>query len=521
MNDPTTRNTGRCAAAGIALLLLASACTQDASSPSGPAYTPTFASTECPAPVVKSATRETQCGYLRVPEDRSNPSGRQIRLFIVRLEPNKPTTAPPVVYLADDLGIALDYAGLVSVADHLDGPELIGVESRGVGYSEPNLSCPEVDAVAPQAITTRVGDPGVHRTFVTAVRSCYDRFVAQGIDLSSYGVEEAGADVVDLVTALGLTTWDVITKGSSSRIVFQAMRMNAPGLRAYVAYNPEFPETDAFAQAIEATRAAVAELATLCDANGTCARRFPELAATFDEAISRFDTDPHTVRVKGKNIVVDGTRLVRDFRTLFGDIRADDPMYRHLPATIDDLAHAKDPASSLAAVVSVELSAQPFCTGYLPVCTTALSQGAYYSALCADVAPFVDVTALAALAGEGTAWSKAYQNSPYRDVCEAWRVTSADESVAAAVESDVPMLVFSGGLNPYVAPAAVRDGIKGLPNAFLVVSPMRSHQVVTIPACPNANPRNEFLADPTSAPDTSCELGFQPGFASSPLKPIL
>jgi hypothetical protein len=89
--------------------------------------------------------------------------------------------------------------------------------------------------------------------------------------------------------------------------------------------------------------------------------------------------------------------------------------------------------------------------------------------------------------------------------------------VAAPVESDIPMLVFSGGLNPYVAPAAARDGIKGLPNAFLVVSPIRSHGVVTIPACPNASPRNEFLADPTSAPDTSCEEDFQPGFASSPL----
>src|SRR5439155_26463588 len=106
---------------------------------------------------------------------------------------------------------------------------------------------------------------------------------------------------------------------------------------------------------------------------------------------------------------------------------------------------------------------------------------------------------------------------PYRDICEAWRVTPADDDVVAPVDSDVPMLVLSSGLDPTVSPDAVREGVAEFPNAFLVVIPVWGHAPSTIPACPDAQPRNEFLADPTSAPNARCQERFQPTFATSPL----
>jgi pimeloyl-ACP methyl ester carboxylesterase len=516
MRIRSARQISRIVGLTIVPTMLLAACTADSTSTADAGYAPKFAATECPGSVIASATRETRCGYLTVPEDRSNPSGRQIRLFVVRYEPNEPTTAAPVVYAGGDIGSLFDYSPITSMADHLNGPEVIGLEPRGTGFSQPNLSCPEVDGISPRTLATPIADPAMRLAFVEAVKACYLRFSGQGIDLSAYNVEEAGADLLDLVQALGLKEWAIITKGSTSRIVFSAMRTEPAGLRALVMYDPEFPDTDTFAQAIEGTRAAVSELETLCEADGGCARRFPDLQATFGAAIRRFDEHPRTVRVQGKNVQVDGARLLRDMRTLFASVAADTHMYLHLPATIDALAFAKDPTSSIAAVVSPELSAPTFCTGYMPGCGP-MSQGAYYSALCADIAPFADLAALTSLAGEGSAWRQDYVDGPYRDVCDAWKVTPAAASVTAEIRSDVPVLVFSNGLDPTVTPDIVRSGIAGMPNAFVVVTPVWGHAPSIIPACPEAQPRNAFLADPTSAPDAQCQERFQPTFASSPL----
>ncbi len=512
----TTQQTSRSVGVAIALTLLAAACTTGSTGAAAAGYAPTFAVTDCPERVIGPATHQITCGYLTVPEDRSDPSGRQIRLFVVRYEPIEPTTSPPVIYAGGDLGTPYDYFGLTTMADHLNGPEVIALEPRGTGFSEPNLSCPEVDALSPQTLTTPISDPVLRRAFLEAVNACHARLAGQGVNLSAYTVEESGADLLDLVQALDLQSWDVLTKGSASRIVFAAMRSDPPGLRSVIAASPEFPDTDIFAQAIEGTRAAVAELEVLCRADGGCARRFPDLTATFDEAIRRFDEHPRTVRVRGTNVLVDGALLLRDLRGLLASVAADDPMYLHLPATVDALAYAKDPSRSITAIVAREGSAPTFCAGYLPGCGP-ISQGAYYSVLCADIAPFADRADLTSLAGGSVAWTQDYVNGPYQDVCAAWNVASADASVTGSVQSDVPMLVLSNGLDPNVAPDVVREGIAGFPNAFLVVTPVWGHGGSTIPACPDAMPRNEFLADPMAAPDARCQKRFRPTFASSPL----
>jgi pimeloyl-ACP methyl ester carboxylesterase len=499
------------------LALFAAGCTGGATQTQS--YHATFASVDCPSDVRTATTRETKCGYLEVPEDRSDPTGRQIHVFVFRIEPGLPTEALPVVFVGDDIGSALDYRVIGYMADHLDGPEVIGMDERGTGYSQPNLSCPEVAAISPRTLTTPIDDPGLRQAFVTAVKACHDRLVSQGIDLSAYGVEGAGADMIDLVHTLGLTQWDVISKGSTSRIVFEAMRAQPAGLKAVVLYNPEFPDTDPFVQAFQSTQASIDHLASLCDADARCSGWFGDVAGSLDEAIRRFDHHPVSLRIAGARVLVDGAGLLRDLRNFLAGIHPDSPAYLHLPATVDALAHAKDPASSLATIAAPEVTAPTFCVGFQPTCSTVLNQGAYYSALCRDIAPFASLSSLAGLAAGGSAWKTDYADGPYVDVCGAWAVSPAPESVTASIESDVPVLVYSGGFDPFVTTAVVRDAVAGLPNAFVVAGQVQSHWVAggLPPPCADDNSRNEFLADPTTAPNARCQEHFKPKFVSSPL----
>jgi pimeloyl-ACP methyl ester carboxylesterase len=499
--------------AATALTLLAAGCTFATSSK--PSYSPTFVPADCPAEVRTSTTRETKCGYLAVPQDRADPGGRQIRLFVFRMEPDLPTKAAPVVYVGDDIGASFDYRTTGFMADHLDGPEVIGLEARGTGYSEPNLSCPEVEAIAPQTLTKPIDDPGLRAAFVGGVKACHDRLVGQGVDLSSYGVDESGADLLDLARALGLTRWDVISKGSTSRIVFQAMRSNPAGLRSVVLSDPEFPDTDPTAEAFQSMRASVVELNNLCNEDPGCAQMFPDLTSSFDRAIRRFDAHPVTDRISGVQIRVDGARLLRDLRNLFASL-GDISVVNHLPATIDALATASDPASSLRALAAPEITAPTFCTGYLPFCSGLSSQGAYYSVLCRNIAPFANTNAPEGISSDGAAWTSDYVKGPYQDVCGVWDVAPADGSTTASVSSPVPVLVFNGELDPFGS-TDVRQEIGGLSKAFLLDLAVRSHPVASLPPCPSDNPRNEFLAHPTQMPKAPCGERFRPTFVMSPL----
>jgi pimeloyl-ACP methyl ester carboxylesterase len=500
-----------------ALAMLVAGCTGRAATKAK--YVPAFVPTDCPAEVSISNTRETKCGYLTVPENRSNPGGRQIRLFVFRIEPNIPTNAAPLVYVGNDVGSAFDYTATSYMADNLDGPEVIGIEQRGTSHSEPNLSCPEVEALSPQALITPIDDPSLRRSFVGAVRACHDRLTDQGIDLSSYGVEEAGADVVDLVAALRLTSWDLISKGSTSRVALQAMRTHPVGLQAVVLYHPEFSATDPFVQAFRSTRASVDHLSMLCEADTRCSGWFPDVARSVGQAIRRFDRHPVNVRISGAHVFVDGARLLRDLRNALASVHPDANTYLHLPATIDALAHAKDPTSSLAAIIAPEITAPLFCAGFLPTCSTVLYHGAYYSMLCRDIAPFSDPGALAAFSGSAQAWTDNYVHGPYGDVCRAWDVEPAVRSITDAVSSDVPILVYIGELDPFVSPRVVREGIGELPNAFTRSGSTQSHWVGLgqPPPCADDDSRNRFLADPTTQPKAVCQEQFQPTFVSSPL----
>jgi pimeloyl-ACP methyl ester carboxylesterase len=517
MSRSIAKDVRRSFLAMTALALLATGCTGGGASK--PTYIPTYRNADCPPEVRTSTTRETKCGYLTVPQDRSKPTGRQIRVFVFRMEPDLATHAPPVVYVGGDLGSSLDYRLIGFMADHLDGPEVIGMDARGTGYSEPNLSCPEVAAISPQTRTTPIDDPGLRQSFVAAVKACRDRLVGQGIDPSAYGVEEAGPDVIDLAYTLGLKQWDVISRGSTSRIAFETMRAKPAGLRAVVLYNPEFPDTDPFVQAFQSTRASIDHVGSLCNADAKCARRFPNVARSMDDAIRRFDRHPVMVRVAGVRVLVDGARLLRDLRSFLADIHPDSQAYLHLPATVDALAHAKNPASSLAALVAPEVTAPTFCLGYLPTCSGVLNHGAYYSALCRDIAPFAHLDSLAGLAAGNPAWTRDYAKGPYGDVCSAWGVAPAPGSVNRAVVSNVPVLVNSGGFDPFVATEVVREGITGLPHAFVVAGQVESHWVAGgLPrACANDNSRNEFLANPTAVPNARCRERFRPKFSTAPL----
>jgi class 3 adenylate cyclase/pimeloyl-ACP methyl ester carboxylesterase len=158
-------------------------------------YTPRFTSRTCPAEVT-AAMQRASCGTLTVPEDRSHPdNGHTVKLLVTRAPAREDETEDPVV----DFGA--DALATSPVRVHA---EEIQILPRGFGLSEPELTCPEYAAIAPNSFTRPPRDAESIREGSAALTACRDRLEQQGIDVDAYNLEASGEDVLDLLRALRL-----------------------------------------------------------------------------------------------------------------------------------------------------------------------------------------------------------------------------------------------------------------------------------------------------------------------------
>jgi len=430
------------------LALVTAACTG-----SKPAFRPSFESTLCPNDVTAVLVVPVSCGYLTVLEDRSGESGRTIRLFISKLEPAGGHPTPgPVVFLDDDIGSWPEYGGLTP---HFNR-EVYVIDERGSGHSEPSLACPEVEQLAPSLLEVSISDPGARGDLTDAVGACRDRLSGQGIDLSAYTIHEMAADVENLREALGIDEWNLQSWTSSARVMLEVMKDYPEHVRVSVLVSSEFPQSDPLGEGIEATRYAVDQLASACEAQEPCNRKFPDVGRAFSEAIAQLNAHPVTLIERNSlaaaeaghpfHVYIDGGMLFRIIRAAIAFEGG--ASIGLLPRILYAIRDGHVPASLLTVAGSIT-SAPALCVGLFWTCREQRSDGTFFSVLCHDELPFVDRDALAASAVGNPAAQADFVASPYFDVCKAWDVGSADPSAAQPVTSDIPTLFIAGQFDPF------------------------------------------------------------------------
>jgi hypothetical protein len=111
---------GLAAGATVGVLALA-ACSAPTISSAAPAPAASYAAAPCPNPIYPGVAQldlgaGVECGYLTVPENRSAPNGRTLRLAVARAEATAPNPKPdPLVYLSGGPG----GSGLPSAAQRI------------------------------------------------------------------------------------------------------------------------------------------------------------------------------------------------------------------------------------------------------------------------------------------------------------------------------------------------------------------------------------------------------------------
>ena len=177
------------------LLLSGIACTHP---PSGSSVS-RFSATECPSDVEAGVIPDgsVTCGYLTVPENRNDPGGETIQLFVARFRPPGAIPGDPLLVVGgNDLGQPVHYADDISVVQRRVGREVIVLDPRGTGHDKPSLSCPEVDRLDSRFFGASLLQATFGGALEQAVRTCHERLQDAHVDVAAYNISESAADTV-------------------------------------------------------------------------------------------------------------------------------------------------------------------------------------------------------------------------------------------------------------------------------------------------------------------------------------
>jgi pimeloyl-ACP methyl ester carboxylesterase len=408
---------------------------------------------------VQGVDEELLCGKLPVFENRKSRSGRKIDLNVVVLPAlEQGQKDAPLFDLQGGPGIAATaqarwYA--TDLKEYRRRRDVVLVDQRGTGASNP-LQC---------------GDSGLGKYLnemypVEYVRACRKK-LERAADLTQYTTPIAMDDLDDVRAWLGYDRINLIGLSYGTRAALVYIRQHPAHVRSAVLLGvaPTYSKLPMY-HAPNAQRALLL-LLDECASDAACAGAYPrarqELAQVLESLGRRPARVKYTLPASKREVLI----------KIRGDVFAEklrSQMYdpagaRRLPFLIHRAAqgdfgpflkttiHEDDPASA-----SSDFS---------------IADGMYLSVTCAEDVPLIDPRE-AERVNHDTFFGD-YRVRQQRRACRYWRRAQLPAGYSEPVASDVPVLIFSGYMDPVTPPAWGAEVASHFPNGKNVVIRHHAH----------------------------------------------
>jgi pimeloyl-ACP methyl ester carboxylesterase len=429
---------------------------------------------------VAGVNEELRCGELLVPEDRSRPHDRQVKLHFLILPALDGSADAPVLF---DLpgGPAITETASVGFWTtagriHRKHRRIVLVDQRGTGDSHP-LRCPQLefagtlDEIYPADVVARCRQS-----------------LAQDADLQDYVTTEAIADLEDVRDALVVSKVDLSGLSYGSRTAQVYLRMHPEHVRSVVLMGTLPMDREAPLEHARNSQAVLERVFDECAADRACSHAFPRLRTEWAEILTRLDRAP--VRVAA---VIDGqtaTQLFRrgPFGEAFRSLLYTTSGQRAVPYLIDRAAHG---------------DFEPFLRRFSKV-EGAFAEGLYLSIECGED-PMPSQIAIAR-ATRGTFLGN-YRATRQATACRLWGVHPVPLSFHVPVKSAVPVLLLAGGMDAVTPINWARDVSAHLPNSRVIVFDDLGHfpDGLTSMECYDAIAEEFLVRGSANSLDLSCK----------------
>jgi len=449
------------------------------------------------------AGQTVECGYLTVPEDRSQPDGPTIRLYVAIFKSQSANPAPdPIVYLAGGPGSkAIESVSLTfneRFAPFLADRDLIVFDQRGTGYSEPALDCPEVIDLAYEILPLDLSPEESTALSNEAICGCRDRLVSEGVNLAVYNSAESAADLNDLRLALGYEEWNLYGISYGTRLALTAMRDYPEGIRSVILDSTYPLQANLYVELPANLVRAFDVFFNGCAADPACSQAYPDLESVFWELVDQLNTSPVTFPVtqplsgETYDVLMDGDGLIGFlFESLYST-----EIIPFLPKVIYD---ARDGIYDIMARIEGSFLAD----------MEFLSRGMYYSVQFSEELSFSTPEELAAACDaypelQDYFYDLCNTDEGFYAISQAWGGGEADPVENEPVISDIPTLVLAGEYDPVTPPAWGQTVAGDLINGYYLKFPGVGHGAsVSGEECP-LDIALAFLDDPAAPLVSTC-----------------
>ena len=469
-----------------------------------------FRSTPCPfqpgGGIVDGQT--VKCGYVTVPENRSNPNGAKVQLAVAIFKSPKIQNDPyPVVRLEGGPGgPSLDnlahYITSANYSRFVFTHDLIMFDQRGTGYSTPSLKCPETLQLQFETLDMHLSATDSERLQLQALRTCHDRLVRSGVDLNAFNSLENAADVHDLILALGYKQANLYGVSYGTRLALTTMRLYPSVIRSVVldsVYPPQKNRTDLPSVAQHIFNV----LFQGCAADAHCDHLYPHLDSVFYQLVTDLNANPAHFQTtdattnKSYNVVMAGNDFVFVlFNTLY--------VTQAIPVLPQMIFQVRDHNYMLLSQIygAVEFD-------------NTFSDGMFYSDECSEDWDFLTQHDIAAaMQGITPQIQPALQSELQQeyDACRLWHVQQSPAAQKQPVVSDIPTLVLSDEYDPITPPANGRLAAQTLKNSYYFLFPGLGHGAEYNSPCVDSI-ISAFDDSPTQKPSDACVAGMrEPNF---------
>jgi len=420
---------------------LISACqAQDSAQVNGalvPRFEPVGPNGEFPVQVPPAF--DSTLGWLVVREDRTDPNSAEIRLPVAIVHGRSEDRRSPVVYLAGGPGTsAMRTAAFPGAYPWLADRDFIVFGHRGTHFAQPALMCPEYrEAVADGS------------QLIDSVRNCRERLLEYGVDLDQYNSVSIAADLEDLRTTLGITTWNLYGGSYGTRLALTYAKTYGDSIDAMVLDSPLPPNAIYDDQSAENLEAALRAVARDCAQQVACDAAFPDLENRFFQTLDEVSRSP--IELEGVGEAITAPSLAA-FIPL-----GSESSVRQAPLAMDLVAR-RDPSLLRSA------------TG--PWQAVDFAWGMRFSVWCSEALPFSNRLG----SGGPREILGGYESAAISpEICNAWGVAPLDADFVEPVSSDVPTLIIAGEFDHLTPPRWGELAAQTLPNSLAVTVRGGSH----------------------------------------------